>query len=103
MQTISAQPGWNIVTPQSMHATVRTTMEIYREPVLAWHMVPTGVKGKLLVFPVTVNGTVSTPDIIFEKPDNSYIQPGVDFWRDADDMLAYFEDLAEAQDDATKL
>ena len=97
MKTIAAQPGWNVVTHQSMHATVRTTVEIYREPVLAWHMLPTGEKGKLSVFAVTINGTISTQGIIFEKPDHTFVQPGADFWRDDEDVLKFFKDMLEME------
>jgi hypothetical protein len=93
MQTIPAQPGWNVVTGQSMHATVRTIVEIYREPVLAWS-IDTDM-GRTTVMPITITGTISSPDIIFERPDKTFVQPGVDFWRDDGDMLIHFRDMEE--------
>jgi hypothetical protein len=68
MKILKAENGWNIVSrdPSGIH---------YREPVLGWHMVPTGEPGKLIVFPVTVNGIESNRDVILERPDSSIVKP----------------------------
>ena len=70
MQIIPAEKGWNIVSRDPKRG------RLYREPVLGWHMVPTGEPGKLIVFAVTVHGIEPNRDVIFERPDSSFVKPG---------------------------
>jgi hypothetical protein len=93
MEIIEAQPGWNVVTPQSMHATRKTTVDIYKEPVLAWH-IETDM-GKTTVMPITITWTISSPDVIFEKPDHIFVMRGVDHWKSEDEVLEIFKLMQE--------
>ena len=94
MKTIAAQLGWSIVTHDPKNKT------LHKEPVLAWHMLKTGVRGKLYVLPVVVSGSISTPDIIFERPDNSFVQPSLDeWWDDEEGLLMRFEETAEFEEE----
>ena len=83
---ISAHQGWNVVTRNRGGS-------LNRDPVLAWILLPTGVRSDVQVVPVIVQGNVSSSNVIFEKPDGSFVMPGNDSWQNESELLAYFEDL----------
>ena len=85
MKTIPAHSGWSIVSnPKS---------KIYREPVIAWILHPTGETARVMVFPITVRGTLTARDVIFERPDGTFVQPGSNMrWDSELELMAYFEE-----------
>lgn len=95
METIlPAQPGWSVVTPRSLHTDrITKNVGIFCEPVLAWRIETD--HDNTTVLPVTIIGTISTPDIIYKTPNHTFVMPGEDFWRDKADLVEYFKDMEE--------
>jgi hypothetical protein len=98
MKTIAANPGWNIVTPRGKRSKHVMEAGLHREPIIAWHLDTD--RGHTTVIPITVQGSVSSPDIVYQKPDKTFVQPGLnEWWDDEEGLLMRFEENLETEEE----